>query len=61
LVVIVNWILTIMVSSFSEIMIKAIGIGQVFLFFGVSTLLCMAYFYKYMVESKGKNRKVLIE
>jgi hypothetical protein len=61
LVVVANWILTILVSFCSEIMIKAIGIGRVFLFFGVCTVLCLAYFYKYMLESRGKSRKQLIE
>lgn len=59
--VIVNWVLTILVSFCSEIMIKAIGIGRVFLIFGICTVLCLGYFYKYMFESRGKSRKELVE
>lgn len=48
-VLIVNWVLTILVSLLSEIMIKAIGIGKVFLFFGLCSLFCLLYFYRNMV------------
>ena len=60
-VLIVNWILTIMVSLLSEIMIKAIGIGKVFLFFGMCSLLCLIYLYRNMVESAGLSRHELVE
>ena len=59
--VIVNWVFTILVSFTSEIMIKAIGIGKVFLMFGICTIIFLAYFYKYMIESSGKSRKELVE
>lgn len=59
-ILIVNWVLTIMVSLLSEIMIKAIGIGKVFLFFGVCSLLCLLYFYYNMVESTGMSRQELV-
>lgn len=59
-VLIVNWILTILVSLLSEIMIKAIGIGKVFLFFGLASLGCMYYIYKNMIESTGLTRQELI-
>lgn len=55
-VITVNWILTIAVSLCSEVMIKAIGIGRVFLFYGVCTLACLLYMHRYMIESKGLSR-----
>ena len=55
-VVVVNWVFTILVSLFSEIMINSFGIGKVFLFYGLSTLACLLYMQKFMVESKGLTR-----
>lgn len=59
-VLIINWVLTILVSLVSEIMIKAIGIGKVFLFFGVCSLGCLLYFYRNMIESAGLSRQELV-
>lgn len=50
-----------MVSLLSEIMIKAIGIGKVFLFFGMCSLFCLSYLYRNMVESTGLSRHELVE
>jgi hypothetical protein len=58
--IVVNWLLTILVSFSSEIMIKTYGIGKVFLFYGLSTLLCLVYLCKNMLESKGLSRQELI-
>lgn len=57
---IVNWVLTILVSLVSEVMIKAIGIGKVFLFFGLCSLGCLMYFYRNMIESTGLSRQELL-
>lgn len=59
--IVVVWILTIAVSLLSEIMISALGIGKVFLFYGLVSLMCLLYFQKHMVESKGLSRQELVE
>ena len=56
----VNWILTILVSLFSELMIAYLGIGRVFLFYGLCSLACLVYMYRFMVESKGMSRAELV-
>jgi len=59
-VIIILWILTILVSLLSEIMIAALGIGKVFLFYGIVSLFCLIYMKKHMVESKGLSRQDLV-
>ena len=54
------WILTILVSLTSEIMISAWGIGKVFLFYGLVSLACLIYMQRYMVESKGLSRQEVV-
>lgn len=53
--------MTILVSLCSEIMIKTFGIGKVFLFYGICSLLSLGYLYLFMVESKGQSRSELVE
>lgn len=47
-VVFVIWFLTLLVALVSEVMISQWGIGKVFLFYGVVSLLCWVYLFKYM-------------
>lgn len=60
LVIFTVWILTLFVSMVSEIMIKQIGIGNVFLFYGMISFYCLVYLHRNMVESKGLSRKELV-
>lgn len=57
LVVCVVWIFTLFVSTASQMMISTLGIGKVFLFYGLISLYCLIYFYWNMVESKGLSRQ----
>jgi uncharacterized membrane protein len=60
LVVCAVWIFTLFVSMVSEIMITTYGIGNVFLFYGLISLICLIYLAIHMVESKGLSRKELV-
>ena len=54
------WLFTLVVSMASPIMIKAVGIGYVFLFYSLVSLACTIYFYYNMVESKGLSRDAIV-
>ena len=43
------WIFTLFVSMVSEIMIKNLGIGNTFLFYGLISLFCLSYLFRNMV------------
>ena len=43
------WVLTIAVSLLSEIMIASLGVGRVFLFYGLVSLGCLLYLQRHMV------------
>ena len=43
------WVLTIAVSLLSEIMRASLGVGRVFLFYGLASLGCLLYLQRYMV------------
>lgn len=58
--VIITSILALFVSMVSEIMIKSLGIGLMFLFYGLISLLCLLFLYGKMIESKGLSRQELI-
>lgn len=60
LAVCVIWILTLFVSMISEIMIKSLGIGTAFFFYGVISLVCLVYLKNNMVESKGLSREKIV-
>lgn len=60
LVICCVWTFTLFVSMVSEIMITAYGIGNVFLFYGIISTLCLLYLCANMAESKGLTRKELI-
>lgn len=50
------WIETVAVSLTSHIMIDRFGIGNSFLFYGITTGICLLYVIEKMKESKGKSR-----
>lgn len=52
----VVWGLTLGVSMASEVMIKELGIGKVFLFYGLVSSWCLWYIWRWMAESKGLSR-----
>ena len=54
------WVLTIAVSLLSEIMIASLGVGRVFLYYGLASLGCLLYLKRHMVESKGRSRQELV-
>ena len=54
------WIETIVVALSSNIMIIKLGIGTVFLIFGVISGFGLLYIVKEMKESKGKTRNEIV-
>lgn len=50
-----HWVFNALISFLFPIAASSIGVGPVFLFYTVATLLSFFFFWKYLVETKGKS------
>lgn len=58
--VLLIWVLTLAVSGVSGILIASMGIGRVFLIYGIISAFCLWYLSLEMFESKGLTRREIV-
>jgi hypothetical protein len=50
-----HWVFNALISFLFPIAVTHIGVGPIFVFYAIATILSFFFFWKYLVETKGKS------